>query len=53
MNELDIHNIRFIDFTYVFNKARQSALDVIEREGGRPYYYSDTSQKKSRLSSLR
>jgi len=33
MNELDICNIRFADFTYVFNKARQSASDVIEREG--------------------
>ena len=53
MNELDIRNIRFADFAYIFNKARQSALDVIEREGGRPCYYSDASQKKSRLSSLR
>jgi len=53
MNKLNICNIRFADFAYVFNKTRQSASDLIEREGGRPCYYSDASQKKSRLSSLR
>ena len=36
-----------------FNKTRQSASDVIEREGRWPSCYSDASQKKSRLSSLR
>jgi hypothetical protein len=35
MNKLDIRNIRFIDFTYGFNKSRQSALDVILQFGGR------------------
>ena len=29
MNELDIHNLHFADFAYVFNKARQRFLDVI------------------------
>ena len=28
-----------------FNKTRQSASDVIEQEGRRPYRYSDASQK--------
>ena len=45
MNKLDIHNICFADFTQDFNKTRQSALDIIEREGGRPSYYFDASQK--------
>ena len=45
MNELDIRNIRCTDFDYVFNKARQTASDVIEREGGRPCCYSDASPK--------
>ena len=53
MNELDIRNIRLVDFDNNFNKTRQSALDVILQEGGRSYRYSDASQKKSRLSSLR
>ena len=53
MNELDIRNIRLADFDDNFNKTRQSASDVIEREGGRSYCYSDASPKKSRLSSLR
>jgi hypothetical protein len=52
MNKLGIYNFYLLDFAYVFNKTRQTALDVIER-GGRPCYYSDASQKKSRLSSLR
>ena len=43
MNKLDIRNLYFIDFNYNFNKTRQSALDVIKREGGRPYCYSDAS----------
>ena len=29
MNELDIHNICFMDFAYIFNKSRQTASDVI------------------------
>ena len=33
MNELDICNIRFTDFAYVFNKSRQRLLDVILQEG--------------------
>ena len=33
MNKLDIRNIRFADFTYVFNKSRQRLLDVILQEG--------------------
>ena len=52
MNKLDIRNIRLADFDDNFNKTRQSASDVI-LQGGRSYYYSDASQKKSRLSSLR
>jgi hypothetical protein len=44
MNELNIRNIRFTDFAYAFNKTRQSASNVIEREGGRPCCYSDASQ---------
>jgi len=35
MNELDIRNIHFADFAYVFNKARQSASDVILQFGRR------------------
>ena len=38
MNELDIRNIRLADFDNNFNKTRQSASDVIEREGGRPCF---------------
>ena len=53
INKLDIRNIRSVDFAYAFNKTRQSTSDVIEREGGRPYCYSDARQKKSRLSLLR
>ena len=45
MNELDIRNIRLADFDDDFNKIRQSASDVIEREKGRSYCYSDTSLK--------
>ena len=45
MNELDIHNICFADFAYGFNKSRQRLSDVILREGGRSYCYSDASQK--------
>ena len=33
MNELDIRNIRLVDFVDNFNKARQSASDVILQEG--------------------
>jgi len=29
MNKLDIYNIYFMDFTYGFNKSRQTTLDVI------------------------
>jgi hypothetical protein len=29
MNKLDIRNIRLADFSYNFNKTRQSASDVI------------------------
>ena len=29
MNKLDIRNLRFADFTYAFNKTRQTPLDVI------------------------
>ena len=46
MNKLDICNLRFADFAYVFNKACQRFSDVIEREGGRPCCYSDASRKK-------
>ena len=54
MNKLDIRNIRLANFDDNFNKTRQGASDVMEREGGRPCCYSDASQKKkSRLSSLR
>jgi len=53
MNKLDIRNLRFINFAYTFNKTCQRFLDVILREGRRPIYYSDASQKKSRLSLLR
>jgi hypothetical protein len=53
MNKLDLYNLYLSDFAYAFNKTRQTASDVIEREGGRPCCYSDASQKKSRLSSLR
>jgi len=53
MNELNIRNLCLVDFSYNFNKTRQTLLDVILQEGGRSYYYSDVSQKKSRLSSLR
>jgi len=45
MNELNIHNLCFVDFTYTFNKTRQRFLDVILREGRRPIYYSNASQK--------
>ena len=38
MNELDIRNIRLADFDDNFNKTCQSASDVIEQEGGRPYF---------------
>jgi hypothetical protein len=42
MNELDIHNIRFADFAYVFNKARQMAslpqqAQTIESVSGHTY----------------
>jgi len=53
MNKLDICNLHLVDFGYNFNKTRQRFSDVILQEGGRSYYYSDASQKKSRLSSLR
>jgi len=53
MNKLDICNLYFVDFVYTFNKTRQRFLDVILREGRRPVYYFNASQKKSRLSSLR
>ena len=53
MNELDIRNLRLADFVHNFNKTRQRFSDVILQEGGRSYRYSDASQKKSRLSSLR
>ena len=43
MNELDIRNLRFADFAYVFNKARQRFSDVILREGRRSVCYSDAS----------
>ena len=36
MNELDIRNLRFADFAHAFNKTRQSASDVIEREEDGP-----------------
>jgi hypothetical protein len=45
MNKLDIYSLYLLDFAYTFNKTRQTASDVIEREGGRPCYYSDASQK--------
>ena len=45
MNELDIRNIRLVDFNNNFNKTCQSALDVILQEGRRSYHYSDASQK--------
>ena len=35
MNKLDIRNIRFTDFAYVFNKSCQSLLDVILQFGRR------------------
>ena len=35
MNELDIRNLRFADFAYAFNKARQTASDVILQFGRR------------------
>jgi len=35
MNKLDIRNIRFTDFAYVFNKTRQSLSDVILQFGRR------------------
>ena len=50
MNELDIRNIRLADFDDNFDKTRQTLSDVILQEGDG---YSDASQKKSRLSSLR
>ena len=53
MNELDIRNIRLADFDDDFNKTRQSASDVIEREGGRPCFIPTLAKKKSYLSSLR
>jgi len=43
LNKLDIRNLRFADFACAFNKTRQSASDVIEREGRRPGCYSDAS----------
>ena len=53
MNKLNIRNLRLADFGHNFNKTRQTLSDMILQEGGRPYRYSDASQKKSRLSSLR
>ena len=53
MNELDIRNLCLADFGHDFNKTRQTLSDVILQEGGRSYRYSDASQKKLRLSSLR
>ena len=53
MIKLNIRNLRLADFVYNFNKTRQRFSDVILQEGGRSYRYSDASQKKSRLSSLR
>jgi len=44
MNELDIRNLRLVDFGYNFNKTRQTLSDVI-LQGGRSYRYSDASQK--------
>jgi hypothetical protein len=35
MNKLDIRNICLADFSYNFNKTRQSALDVILQFGRR------------------
>ena len=35
MNKLDIRNLRLADFSYNFNKSRQSALDVILQFGRR------------------
>ena len=35
MNKLDIRNIRFMDFTYGFNKSRQRLSDVILQFGRR------------------
>jgi hypothetical protein len=45
MNKLDIYSLYLSDFAYAFNKTRQTASDVILQEGGRPYRYSDASQK--------
>jgi len=45
MNELDICNLHLVDFSYNFNKTRQTLLDVILQEGGQFYHYSDASQK--------
>ena len=45
MNKLDIRNIRLVDFNNNFNKTRQSALDVIEREGGRPCFIPTLAKK--------
>ena len=44
MNKLNLRNLRLADFSYNFNKTRQSALDMI-LQGGRSYRYSDASQK--------
>ena len=52
MNKLDIRNLRLVDFVYNFNKTCQRFLDMTS-QGGRSYYYSNASQKKSHLSSLR
>ena len=53
MIKLNLRNLRLADFVHNFNKTRQRFSDVILQEGGRSYRYSDASQKKSRLSSLR
>ena len=45
MNGLNLRNLRLADFGYNFNKTCQSLSDVILQEGGRPYRYSDASQK--------
>jgi len=36
------------DFVHNFNKTRQTLSDVI-LQGGRPYRYSDVSQKKNHV----
>ena len=52
INKLDIRDIRFADFAYVFDKSRQRLLDVILQEGD-GVAIIPTLAKKSRLSSLR